>query len=66
MKKTDKIATTQKSEAELNQELKKLQKDLFESRVKHSMASTKDTSVFKKIKYQIAFIKTLLNKKHDN
>lgn len=62
MKKTDKIAYRQKSPVELKKELTNLGKQLIELKAKHHTGKQKDTSVFKKIKYQIALISTILNK----
>lgn len=62
MKKTDKIAYRQKSPVELKKELANLGKQLIELKAKHHTGNQKDTSVFKKVKYQIAFISTILNK----
>lgn len=64
MKKTDKITLREKSPAELSKKLTELKVELAHARAKHFTGSSKDTSVFHKIKYQIALIKTLLTK-HD-
>jgi ribosomal protein L29 len=61
MKKTDKISYRQKSPAELQKNLLDLRKNLIETNAKYATGNQKDTSVFKKIKSQIAFIKTLLS-----
>lgn len=63
MKRNDKVAYHQKSSDELQKILSEKIKDLSEERVKYTSGTTKDSSVFKKIKYQIAFIKTLLYQK---
>ena len=60
MKKTDKISYHQKSPQELTKALVDLKKKLVETRMKFSTGNQKDTSVFKKIKYEIALISTLL------
>lgn len=62
MKKTDKIAYSQKDPLELRRDLANLSKQLIELKAKLHTGSQKDTSVFKKIKYQIALISTILNK----
>ena len=63
MKKNDKIALRQKSTEELQKALLENNQKLAESKVKYTNGSIKDSSVFKKIKYQMSFIKTLLNQK---
>jgi ribosomal protein L29 len=60
MKKTDKISYKQKEPAELRALLVDLKKRLVEARAKLYTGSTKDTSVIKKIKYEIALVSTLL------
>ena len=60
MKKTDKISYRQKSREELGKLLVDLKKKLVETRAKHLTGNQKDTSVFKKIKYEISLISTLL------
>jgi len=60
MKKTDKIAYSEKDPQELKKLLIEAGKKLVESRSKLSSGNLKDTSVFKKIKYEIAYISTLL------
>lgn len=66
MKKTDKISYREKSVEELNKLLFDLKKKLVETNSKHAAGNQKDTSVFEKIKYEIAYISTLLTeKKHD-
>ncbi len=61
MKKTDKISYRQKSREELQKLLIDLKKKLVESKAKYLTGNQKDTSVFKKISYEISFISTLLN-----
>jgi ribosomal protein L29 len=61
MKKTDKISYRQKSKEELQKVLADLKKQLVETRAKHLMGNQKDTSVFKKMNYQISFIETIIN-----
>ena len=60
MKKTDKISYRQKSPAELQKLLSDLKKKLVENKAKLLTGNQKDTSVFKKIKYEISFISTLI------
>ena len=61
MKKTDKIAYKQKSKEELQKLLIDLKKKFIETKSKQYLGNQKDTSVFKKIKSEIALISTLLN-----
>ena len=63
MKKTDKISYRQKSVEELNKILFETKKNAVESRAKQATGNLKDTSVFKKIKYEIALISTLIKEK---
>ena len=63
MKKTDKIAYRQKTNQELIKNLSDLRKSLVEARVKYTTGNQKDTSVFKKIKYEISLILTILAQK---
>jgi ribosomal protein L29 len=60
MKKTDKISYKQKSVDELQKMLADLKKKLVENKAKLLTGNQKDTSVFKKIKYEISFISTLI------
>ena len=60
MKKTDKISYHQKSKAELIKLSADLKKKLVETRTKHLTGNQKDTSVFKKINYEIALVSTLI------
>ena len=63
MKKTDKISYRQKSVVELNKILFETKKNKVETRAKQATGNLKDTSVFKKIKYEIALILTLIKEK---
>ena len=63
MKKTDKISYRQKSIEELSKTLFETKKNLVETRAKQATGNLKDTSVFKKIKYEIALISTLIKEK---
>ena len=66
MKKTDKISYRQKSTEELTKILIELRKKLVEAKAKSAQGNQKDTSVFKKINYEIKLISTLLTEnKHD-
>jgi len=60
MKKTDKMSYRQKSSQELTVALADLQKKLVETRLKHLTGNQKDTSVIRKIKYEIAYVSTLI------
>lgn len=62
MKKTAKIAYSEKSPAELQKLLVESGKKLVENRAKLITGNLKDTSVFKKIKYEMAYVSTLLKK----
>jgi len=61
MKKTDKISYRQKSQEELKKDLINLRKGLIESKTKLATGNQSDTSVFKKVKRQIALTLTLLS-----
>ena len=63
MKKADKISYRQKSPQELAKNLIDLRKSLIEAKAKSATGNQSDTSVFKKIKKQIAVVLTLLNEK---
>lgn len=65
MKKSDKIAYQQQDVATLAKKISDLQAKLLEYRSKQQLGNLKDTSVFKKVKYEITFIKTLISQKHD-
>ena len=65
MKKSDKITYHQKSIAELRHQLASVRKQLIEARIKQSSGKLKDTSVLKKLKYQISLILTLLTHKQN-
>ena len=61
MKKTDKISYRQKSPEELKKGLIDLKKSLIETRAKVATGNQSDTSVFKKVKRQVALTLTLLS-----
>lgn len=63
MKKNDKIALRQKSADELRKSLRETNLKIAESKVKFTNGALKDSSVFKKLHYQLSFITTLLNQK---
>ena len=63
MKKTDKIAYRQKTSQELIKNMSDLRKSLVEAQAKYTTGNQKDTSVFKKIKYEISLILTILAQK---
>jgi ribosomal protein L29 len=60
MKKADKISYRQKNSDELKKNLIELRKNLIETKAKFATGNQSDTSPFKKIKKQIAFILTIL------
>lgn len=60
MKKTDKISYQQKPIEELQKLLFEAQKKLVENKAKLKTGNLKDTSVFKKLKFEISLISTLL------
>ncbi len=63
MKKTDKISYRQKSIEDLNKIVFDAQKKLVETKAKLATGNLKDTSVFKKIKYEIALVSKLIKEK---
>jgi len=66
MKKTEKVNYQQKTVSELQVLLASAKKKMVESRIKHTGGQLKDSSIFKKIKYEIALILTLISqKKHE-
>jgi ribosomal protein L29 len=65
MKKTDKISYRQKSQKELQKDLFDLKKSLIETKAKFATGNLTDTSVFTKIKRQIALVLTLLSQNKD-
>lgn len=65
MKKTDKISMRQKTKAELGKMLIESKKKYLENKSKFATGNLKDTSVFKKIQYEIAYIKTLISQNND-
>jgi len=66
MKKSDKMPYHQKNIDELSQQLVSIRKKLVETRIKHSGGQLKDTSVFKKLKYQISLILTIIRQKQND
>ena len=65
MKKTDKIAYRQKTIIELRKTLVEARKKIVENKAKFAVGNLKDTSVFKKTKYEIALILTLIKEKEN-
>lgn len=65
MKKTDKISYRQKSPKELQKDLFDLKKSLIEAKAKLATGNLTDTSVFTKIKRQVALVLTLLSQNKD-
>ena len=65
MKKADKISYRQKTIPELNKALVDLQKQFIEAKSKHVSGNQKDTSIFKKIKYEISLVSTILKEKEN-
>lgn len=63
MKRNDKVVYHQKGAEELKKLLLDTHQKLAEERLKFNNGSSKDSSVFKKLKYQISLIITLLHKK---
>ena len=66
MKKTDKISYRQKSVEELHKILIDVKKKIAEAKTKYAAGNLKDTSIFKKSKYEIALILTLLKEKEND
>jgi len=60
MKKTDKISYRQKNKEELIKILIEARKKLIETKSKQATGNLKDTSVFAKIRYEIALVSTLI------
>ncbi|HEX8924102.1 MAG TPA: 50S ribosomal protein L29 [Patescibacteria group bacterium] len=63
MKKTDKMSYRQKTVSELNTMVSDLHNKLVETRSKLHTGNLKDTASINKIKYEIAFISTLIQEK---
>ena len=63
MKKNDKMLYHQKTAEELKKLLGETNHQIVEARIKLGNGSAKDSSVFKKMRYQISLIKTLLANK---
>lgn len=63
MKKTDKISYRQKTISELQKSLLDLHIKMAEANSKYASGNQTDTSVFKKIKYEISLVSTLLKEK---
>jgi len=65
MKKADKISYRQKSLPELRKSLVDLHKQFIEAKSKHVSGNQKDTSIFKKIRYEISLVSTILKEKEN-
>jgi len=65
MKKSDKIDYHQKTISELNTLLVSVRKKLVESRIKHGNGQLKDSSIFKKLKYEMALVLTIISQKQN-
>jgi ribosomal protein L29 len=63
MKKIPRNDYHQKTLLELRTALAATQKKLIDTKIKHLTGNHKDTSIFKKIKYEIALISTLISEK---
>lgn len=62
MKKTDKIGTSQKTRIELLSSIALKNKELVEAKTKQFLGNLKDTSVFRKLRREIAQLSTSLTK----
>jgi len=65
MKKSDKIALKQKSVPEAIKLLTEKKKALFEAKAKQFLGSLKDTSVFKKLRFEISLLSSLIKNHPD-
>jgi ribosomal protein L29 len=65
MKKSDKIALTSKSVGDLPKLLADKKKAFFEAKAKQFLGSLKDTSVFKKLRFEIALLSSLIKNHQD-
>ncbi len=65
MKKTDKISYRQKTQKELQKDLFDLKKSLIEAKAKFTTGNLTDTSVFTKIKRQIALVLNFLSQNNE-
>lgn len=65
MKKTDKMSYREKTITELKKALTEARKKIVENKSKFAVGNLKDTSVFKKLKYEIALILTLIKEKQN-
>jgi len=48
---------------ELNQEIAKARKELFENRLKHSMQQLENTAILQQLKVRVARLKTIIRQK---
>jgi len=65
MRKSDKIAMNQKSVPEAIKLLTERKKTLFEAKTKQFLGSLKDTSVFKKLRFEISLLSSLIKNHQD-
>ena len=65
MKKSDKIKYQKMTIDKLQLELSKVSIDLVQLRIKHSLGQVDNTSLFKKNRYTIAYLKTLISQKQN-
>lgn len=65
MKKSDKISYHQKDPSEIAKILSSLPQKIIEAKAKQQLGNLKDTSVFKKLRYEIALAKSLLSLPHE-
>lgn len=60
MKKTDKIGTSQKTRIELISAIALKKKEIVENKTKQFLGNLKDTSVFRKLRREVAQLSTSL------
>lgn len=65
MKKTDKIKYQKMTVDKLQKEMVTIKTNLIQLRIKHSLGQVKDTSLFKKSRYVIAYLNTLIAQKQN-
>lgn len=62
MKKTDKIVLTEKTVSELLNLISQKRKEVVESKTKQFLGNLKDTSIFRKLRREVATLSTHLAK----
>lgn len=62
MKKTDKIGLSEKTKAELLNLISAKRKEIVESKTKQFLGNLKDTSIFRKLRREVASMSTYLAK----